>query len=200
MNVLPLLDELRAIAVRGLEYENDPNARERYERILELVDSYYGEAFDLPPEHIRERFEEELGYVTAKVSVAAAIFDDDGRILLMKHSNSGEWGLPGGFVDPNESVTDAVVRETREETGFDIRIVELIGVYSLLPNTYPIPHSQAAIIYQCSVIGGTLRLSHEGDALRYRSIDNVTDWYLQAQKYATEAHKMWLNERDTNPK
>jgi hypothetical protein len=94
MNILPLLDELRAIAERGLEYENGPHAQERYERILELVNSYYGEAFNLPPENIRERFEEEFGYVTAKVSVAAAIFDDDGRILLMKHSDSGEWGFP----------------------------------------------------------------------------------------------------------
>ena len=51
-------------------------------------------------------------------------------ILLMRRSDNGQWGLPGGYVERGESVTDAVAREVEEETGWTIRVGGLIGVYS----------------------------------------------------------------------
>jgi len=52
------------------------------------------------------------------------------RILLMRRSDNGYWGLPGGYVEPGESVSDAVAREVFEETGVRIRPGRLVGVYS----------------------------------------------------------------------
>jgi len=52
------------------------------------------------------------------------------EILLMRRSDNGYWGLPGGYVEPGESVSDAVAREVFEETGVRIRPGRLVGVYS----------------------------------------------------------------------
>jgi ADP-ribose pyrophosphatase YjhB (NUDIX family) len=52
------------------------------------------------------------------------------ELLLMQRSDNGFWGLPGGYVEPGESVVEATHREVREETGYEIDLRRLIGVYS----------------------------------------------------------------------
>jgi len=52
------------------------------------------------------------------------------ELLLMRRSDNGHWGLPGGYVEPGESVSEAVAREVLEETGVAIRPGRLVGVYS----------------------------------------------------------------------
>ncbi len=54
-----------------------------------------------------------------------------GRILLIRHSWYGVWCLPGGTVEPGESVAEAAVREAREETGLEVELTRLVGVFSL---------------------------------------------------------------------
>ena len=54
------------------------------------------------------------------------------NLLLMRRSDNGYWGLPGGFVELGESVTEATRREVFEETGWEVAVGALIGVYSVL--------------------------------------------------------------------
>ena len=63
------------------------------------------------------------------LSVSAMVWRRD-EILLMRRSDNGFWGLPGGFVEVGESVSDAARREVVEETGWTIELGQLIGVYS----------------------------------------------------------------------
>jgi ADP-ribose pyrophosphatase YjhB (NUDIX family) len=67
-----------------------------------------------------------------RVSVCAVVrrSPESSEILLMRRSDNGHWGLPGGYVEPGESVASAAAREVREETGFDVEIGRLVGVYS----------------------------------------------------------------------
>jgi 8-oxo-dGTP pyrophosphatase MutT (NUDIX family) len=74
---------------------------------------------------LRGRIGKDLLFVP---SVTAVIFDAAGRMLLMKHSNAGEWVAPGGSIEPDESPVDAVVREAWEETGLWVEPVRLLGV------------------------------------------------------------------------
>lgn len=102
VELLSLLDELRAMAQTGLAYADDPYDEERYNRMLELVEEYYGKTLDLPSDDVQERLADELGYVTPKVGTAAAIFDADGRQLLMKRPESGTWCFPvDSWMSPN---------------------------------------------------------------------------------------------------
>ncbi len=63
------------------------------------------------------------------LSVSAIVWRD-GEILLMRRSDNGQWGLPGGFVELGESVSEAVHREVAEETGWTLELGRLVGVYS----------------------------------------------------------------------
>jgi ADP-ribose pyrophosphatase YjhB (NUDIX family) len=63
-------------------------------------------------------------------AVSVVVADDDGAILLIRRTDNGNWALPGGAMELNESVSDAAVRETREETGIDCTVTGLAGIYS----------------------------------------------------------------------
>jgi len=63
------------------------------------------------------------------LSVSAMVWRA-GKFLLMRRSDNGHWGLPGGFVEPGESVSEAARREVFEETGWSVELGALIGVYS----------------------------------------------------------------------
>ncbi|MBR7827788.1 NUDIX domain-containing protein [Actinospica sp. MGRD01-02] len=63
-------------------------------------------------------------------SVNVVVADDAGRILLIRRTDNGNWAVPGGAIDLGESMIDAAVRETREESGIDCQITGLIGIYT----------------------------------------------------------------------
>ena len=61
-------------------------------------------------------------------AVAAAVFDDAGRLLLLHHLHDDSWGLPGGAMEPDETPATAAARELREETGLELEPTALVGV------------------------------------------------------------------------
>src|SRR5262245_22087495 len=110
--------------------------------------------------------------------VAAVIFED-GRVLLQRRDDNGRWGLPGGGVEPGESVRVAIVREVREETGLDVEPLRLIGVYSDPANhqiaTYPdgnVIHYVSSV-FECAVRGGVLACGDESLELGYFPPDDL---------------------------
>jgi 8-oxo-dGTP pyrophosphatase MutT (NUDIX family) len=63
-------------------------------------------------------------------SVNVVVANDDGEVLLIRRSDNDNWAVPGGAVDLGESVAEAAIRETREESGIDCQITGLVGIYS----------------------------------------------------------------------
>ena len=109
-------------------------------------------------------------------SVSAVIFDRRRRLLLQQRSDGGQWGLPGGSVEIGESVSDAVAREVREETGLTIAARRLVGVYSeprLQVVRYPDSNvwHYVNVCFECVVRGGTLTTCDETLALEWVALD-----------------------------
>lgn len=68
------------------------------------------------------------------LAAAVVLLDDQSRALLIRQNyGAGLWGIPGGAVEPGESPQEAAVREAREETGLEVELEYLVGVYCLRP-------------------------------------------------------------------
>jgi ADP-ribose pyrophosphatase YjhB (NUDIX family) len=197
-DLLTLLEELQSIARTGLNYSTDPYARAHYERLLELATMHYGRALDLPRLDVRARLRGELGSITPKVGADAAIFDDAGRILLVERADDRAWGLPAGWVEPNEAPIDTVVREAREEIGLEIEPVELADVMFRPASAEYGPHAVVSIVYLCKVVSAEIALSHEVLAARYWQIDDVPIWHKDHRKFAVAAHAVWTSRRSAH--
>ncbi len=191
MDIFTLLDAMQAIARTGLFYTKDPYDQERYERLLGLACQTYSELLGPIPENIRVEFLKETGQITPKVGADAAIFNDTGEILLMERADGRGWCLPCGFVEANEKPSETVIREVREETGLEVEIQRLVGVFTRPPNAITGPHAVIAVVHLCKIIGGELRLSHEGKDLRYWPVEDMHNWHPNHDKYARAAYVMW---------
>ncbi|VAW40836.1 hypothetical protein MNBD_CHLOROFLEXI01-1983 [hydrothermal vent metagenome] len=191
MDILELLNEIQAIARTGLHYTEGAYDRERYERLLELAAQNYGDLLNLPSENVQAQFGKEIGYITPKIGADAAIFNEKGEILLMERADGSGWCLPCGWVEANERPIDATVREVREETGLDIEVKQLVGVFTRKASVKNGPHTMVAVAHLCEIIGGELTLSHEGSALQYWPIEEMDNWHPNHDKYARVAYKMW---------
>ena len=91
-------------------------------------------------------------------------------MLLQQRGDNGQWGFPGGAVEPGERLQEAAVREIREETGLEVQVDRLIGVYTDPDMVYPNGDRAHSICIGVTfrVLGGELRCDGaETQALRY---------------------------------
>ncbi|HEY9468945.1 MAG TPA: NUDIX domain-containing protein [Propionibacteriaceae bacterium] len=113
------------------------------------------------------------------VAVTAFVVNDAGELLLIQRSDNGLWALPGGAQNIGEYITDTVVRETREETGIDVEVTDLVGIYSN-PN-HVIAYSDGEVRQQFSICfrarptGGELQTSGESTEVRWVSCADLDD-------------------------
>jgi ADP-ribose pyrophosphatase YjhB (NUDIX family) len=99
-------------------------------------------------------------------SVNVIVTNDAGQILLIKRSDNDNWAVPGGAVDLGESVTDAAVRETKEETGIDCEVTGLVGIYSdpkhvILYTSNGEARQEFSIVFTARAVGGQPTTSDE---------------------------------------
>ena len=112
-----------------------------------------------------------------RLGCSAAIFDKQGRVLLTKRQDNGQWCLPSGGVEPGESVAEACEREVLEETGLSVRAKRFIGVYShpdqLTVYSETDKFQIIALHFEAEVIGGELGLSDETSDFGYFTMDEI---------------------------
>ena len=132
-------------------------------------------------------------YMNPKL-VGCTIPEQDGRILLTRRTinpSRGLWTFPGGYVDYGETVTDAALRETWEETGLKVDLAGLVGVY-----TYP--GAPVIIVYNAHVLSGTLTPCTENDLLEWRAPAEIP-WEQLAFPSTRDALRDWVGARGEMP-
>jgi ADP-ribose pyrophosphatase YjhB (NUDIX family) len=174
---LEWVKSLRAISQTGLHFSRDPFDTERYQQVREIASRILEQQSNLSRQQIVELDASDLGYATPKVDVRGAVFQD-GRILLVREiSDHGRWTLPGGWADPNETPSEAVAREVREESGYLTRVRKLVGLYDrdrqgLVP---PYPYHIYKHFFLCEIVGGAAMGSVETSEVAFFAEDELPE-------------------------
>jgi ADP-ribose pyrophosphatase YjhB (NUDIX family) len=105
------------------------------------------------------------------VATSAVVADSGGRVLLQRRADSGNWALPGGGMEMGESLVGSVVREVKEETGYDVEVTGLVGTYTdpghVIAYDDGEVRRQFNICYTARIVGGEMRISDESTAIRF---------------------------------
>ncbi len=101
------------------------------------------------------------------IGAFAIILDEEDRVLLCHRRDIDMWNLPGGRVESGETPWEAVVREVREETGFEVTVQQLYGVY-VKPERDDIVFS-----FACATVGGMVTLNDEADRIEWFAQDEM---------------------------
>lgn len=101
------------------------------------------------------------------VAVTAFVLNDADELLMIQRTDNGLWAIPGGAQDIGEFIADTVIRETREETGIDVEVTGLVGIYSnpqhVIEYSDGEVRQQFSLCFRANPTGGTLRTSDESD-------------------------------------
>lgn len=112
-------------------------------------------------------------YKNPALTVDTIIINDESIVLIKRLNNpyKNHWAIPGGFVEYGEKVETAAVREAKEETGLDIELTKLVGVYSN-PNRDPRGHT-VTVAYTAKIMGGTLKSDSDAKDARFFKFEEL---------------------------
>lgn len=117
-------------------------------------------------------------------AVIGVIVEHKGKILLVQEGKVGREGLynvPGGHVEPHETLFEAAVRESKEESGYDVELTGLLGVYQTV-----LPHiNVSGPVLAAKVVGGEATASKEHPDVRWVSLDELRALYEDGKLFTT---------------
>ena len=110
-------------------------------------------------------------------STTSVVEDEAGRIVLVHRRDNDLWALPGGGMEVGESIEDCAVREVKEETGLDVEVTGLIGVYTNPRHVMKYDdgevRQQFSLCYTTRLIGGTLTYDEESTDIAWVAPDEL---------------------------
>ncbi len=102
-----------------------------------------------------------------KIGVFAIILDHDKNILICHRLDYNLWNLPGGGLCENETPEMGVIREVKEETGLDVKVEKITGIYVKKGK------NELVFSFLCQVIGGEVKLNDEADQIKYFALNDI---------------------------
>lgn len=168
LTLVRLADELRALSNAGIHFTEDPYQIERYHRIIGIAAELTSLSTAQSVEEIHTIALEDMRYMTPYSTVETAIFDEQGRILLIQRADSGLWALPGGACDVGEAPSTGARREAWEETGCVVEIEGLVGVFDTRLSNEAVWHQLYIFLFSARI--------REGQPMRTRETRDVR-WF-----------------------
>jgi len=162
----------------GTQYRSDGSRefdRERYQEIGKLAAQLIALQTNAPLGELIKAWHADDGYVTPKVDVRGAIFQDN-SVLLVRERSDGKWTLPGGWGDVNETPSHSVEKEIVQESGYTAKAVKLAAVYDRRKRN--IPNSIFYIwklFFICEITGGSPQTSNETDGVEFFPLDALPE-------------------------
>ncbi|MBN2387878.1 MAG: NUDIX hydrolase [Anaerolineales bacterium] len=166
--------EIHSLSQSGLTYSQNGYDLERYRRLQEIAAEIVAAHSEITREAVLESFAMQPGYITPKVDVRAAVIQD-GKILLVQERADDKWSMPGGWADVGENPSSMVAREVREESGFEVNVEKVIGVYDanrVTINRLAYYHAYK-LVFLCSLKGGQACTSNETLAVAFFSLGDL---------------------------
>lgn len=111
-------------------------------------------------------------------SANVVVTNEDGAILLIRRSDNGNWALPGGAMDLGESLPETAVRETAEETGVDVEVTGLVGIFTdprhlVLYTSNGEVRQEFSVVFTARPVGGSPATSPESTEVRWTAVAEI---------------------------
>ncbi len=153
--------EIQALAQTGKAFTKSHYERLSFARLEEIAAEILAGHSQLDARETARAFSLEPGYATPKVDVRAAVVRE-GSILLVREKADGKWAMPGGWADVGDRPSETAERETREESGFEVRATKLLGAFDANRGVRANMFFHAVkLIFLCDLLGGEARPSME---------------------------------------
>ena len=170
---------IQALSQSGLAFSKDSYDIERYEELRKISVEIMTEYTDLDMTKIQDLFTNETGYQTPKVDVRGVVFTNE-QILMVKENLDDKWALPGGFCDIGLSPSENVVKEIKEESGYDVMPVKVIAVLDKNKHPHPPePYHYYKIFILCEIIGGESSAGMETTQVEFFSESQFTATFYE---------------------
>lgn len=112
-------------------------------------------------------------------AASAVVIDTNGRIVLQRRRDNEMWALPGGGMEIGESVAACAIRETREETGLDVKIIGIVGIYSDPKHVFAYDDGEVrqefSICLLATVTGGEIIVSDESHEVKAFELGQIAN-------------------------
>ena len=165
--------QIQSLGQTGLAFSSNDYEVERNKKLLELAAEITSLHTNLEQKENTPVMILQPGYATPKIDVRSAVFKDD-KILMVHETTDKLWALPGGWADVGDIPSEVAVRETIEESGFDIKVKKVVGVFDANRSGRPLEFFHAfKIIFLCDLIGGEAKTSNETLDVKFQPIDEL---------------------------